>query len=238
MKKTVLVASLGLLLNLTPAYALIPNGDFETGDLTGYTVQENFVDVPSSPFVQNEEVGGGNHAAVLRTGGSSGVTVSTLGQYFGTLPADVQDLVFDVEFVTFNDNPPILTLASAPQFNVFNAVPPDVLTAGLFTDAGNLSPFFAVDGTGFAYDPNVTEVNDLGGGKYHVTTNLALLSGAENSQLYFDLLDQKDNHSSKATIDNIALNSGNQAVAPELASMLLMGAGLAGFGWLRKKKMV
>jgi hypothetical protein len=238
MKKTVLMASLGLLLNLTPAYALIPNGDFETGDLTGYTVQENFADVPSSPFVQNEEVGGGNHAAVLRTGGNAGVTISTLGHYFPTLPADVQDLVFDVEFVTFHENPPILTLASSPQFDIFNAVPPDVLTVSLYTNSGSLSPFFAVDGTGFAFDANVTTVDDLGGGKYQVKTNLASLAGATNSQLYFDLLDQDDNQSSKATIDNIALTNGNQAVAPEPASMLLMGAGLAGFGYLRKKKMV
>lgn len=235
------MASLGLIFNLAPAYALIPNGDFETGNLSGYVSQEDFADVPSSPLVNNVDDGTGNHVGEIKTGFSdTGVTTATLGRIFDTLPADVQDLVFDVKFFdTGFDNPPILTLASAPQFSLLSAVPSDVLTVSFLSDSGNLSPLFALNNSGYSIiDPSLTEVSALSNGYYHVKTNLSGLAGATNSAVYFDLLDEDDNRLSKVNVDNVDLTSGNQAVAPEPASMLLMGAGLAGFGYLRKKKMV
>lgn len=243
MRKTVLLASLGLMLSFTPAYAFIPNGDFETGDLTGYKVQEDFADVPSSPLVKNVDDGTGNHVGEINTGfTSNGVTISTIARDFGTLPADVQDLVFDIQFVDVGpdnpDNPPIFALASSPNFVALESLDPDILGVSLTTDSGNIFNFFKMTSSGYVAPYPDTQVESLSNGFLRVKTNLAGFSGAQNSTLYIDLTDGDDQRLSKVNVDNIDLTTANQAVAPEPASMLLLSSGLLGFGFLRKKKLV
>ena len=239
MRKTVLLASLGLLLNFTPAYALIPNGDFETGDLSGYFEQEDFADVPSSPLVKNVDDGTGNRVGEIFTGfTSNGVTVSTLARDFGTLPADVQDLFFDIKFVDVGpDNPPIFALASSPELFDLEPVSLDRFDVSLLTDSGNLNLIQVNSGGIISFNPSA-QVENLPNGFYRVRTDLSGFSGATNSQLFFDVADEDDQRLSKGLVDNIDLASANQAVAPEPASMLLIGGGLMGFGFLRKKKLV
>lgn len=238
-----IIASLGLLLSFTPAYALIPNGDFETGDLSGYFVQEDFADVPSSPLVKNVDDGTGNRVGEIKTGfASHGVTNASLARDFGTLPPDVQDLFFDVKFFDVGEDapPPILTLASAPQFQAFELIAlPDTLTVSFETGPGNFTSLFSLTQSGYTVsNPSLTQVDTLANGFYRVKTNFSGFAGATNSALYFDLLDDDDQRLSKVNVDNIDLTAANQAVAPEPASMLLIGGGLLGFGYLRRKKLV
>lgn len=237
MRKIVLAAFLGLLLNFTPAFALIPNGDFETGDLTGYSAQEDFADVVSSPLVQNVDDGTGNRVGEINTGfTSNGVTVSSLIRDFGTLPADVQDLFFDVSFIDAGeDNPPIFALAQSPEFQLLEVSDPDFLRVYLGTENGNKF-LLGMDSSSYSLGAGAfTEV--LPNGFLRVRTQIAGFGGT-NSQMYFDLYDGDDQRLSKVQVDNIDFTSKNPAVVPEPASMLLIGSGLMGFGFLRKKKLV
>ena len=241
MKKNILLTTLSLMVIFSsPAFAVnLSNGDFETGDLTGYFVQEDLTDVPSSSLVQNVNDGTGNRVGEILTGfTSNGVTTSTLARDFGTLPSDVQDLVFDVKFFDVGaDNPPIFTLVSSPEFIAFDSVDQDILNVSLQSDAGTLPNFFQLSSSGFIVNNPDTQVANLSNGFYRVTTNVSSLGGSTNNKLYFDLTDEDDLRLSKVHVDNIDLTS-NQAVAPEPASMLLIGSGLLGFGYLRKKKLV
>jgi hypothetical protein len=239
MRKTILMASLGLMLSFTPAFALIPNGDFETGDLTGYRVQEDLADVPSSSLVSNVNDGTGNRVGELNTGFSSnGVSISSLVNDFGTLPADVQDLFFDVKFFDVGtDNPPIFALADSPEFLALEVLDPDMFYVGIGTPDGLAGTnLFKLTASGYTAAPG-TEVEALSNGFYRVKTNVSGLAGS-NRSLFMDLYDGDDQRLSKVHVDNIDLTAANQAVAPEPASMLLIGGGLMGFGYLRKKKLV
>jgi hypothetical protein len=240
MRKTILMASLGLMLSFTPAFALIPNGDFETGDLTNYRVQEDFADVPSSPLVKNVDDGTGNHVGEINTGfTSTGVTTSSLISDFGTLPSDVQDLFFDVQFVDVGpDNPPIFALQSSPEFLVKDDFSADILIVAIGNSDSTIgNNIFSLTSSGYSAAPG-TEVEALSNGYYRVKTNISGLAGTSNQAIFFDLNDNNDQRLSKVNVDNIDLVEANQAVAPEPASMLLIGGGLMGFGFLRKKKLV
>lgn len=239
MRKTILMASLGVLLSVTPAFALIPNGDFETGDLTGYRVQEDYTDVPSSPLVGNVNDGTGNRVGELNTGfTSNGVSISSLINDFGALPADVQDLFFDVKFFDVGeDNPPVFFLADSPEFLALEVLDLDEFSVGVGTPDGSLgNNIFKLTAFGYTAAPG-TEVESLSNGFYRVKTNVSGLAGEDRS-LFMDLYDGDDQRLSKVHVDNIDLTAANQAVAPEPASMLLIGGGLMGFGYLRKKKLI
>ncbi len=244
MRKTVLLAALGLMLSFTPAYALIPNGDFETGDLTGYHSEEDFAPVPSSALVKNVDDGTGNHVGQITTGFTSdGVTTATLAADLGTLPVDVQDLFFDVKFFDVGedktDNPPIFALKTSPNFIALESLDSDLDTLSVsFGNFGTGLPnFFNLTSSGYTADPGI-EVEALSSGFYRVKTNVSGFAGTNNNGLYFDLYDGDDLRLSKVHVDNIDLTTANQAVAPEPASMFLIGSGLLGFGFLRKKKLV
>lgn len=239
-KAIVFAASFILMLGFnSSAHALIPNGDFETGDLIGYRVQEDLADVPSSIFVNNVDDGSGNRVGELITGfTASGVSTTSLINDFGSLPADVQDLFFDVKFFDVGeDNPPIFALESSPEFFALEVVDPDTLYVGIgSTDGLSGINIFQLTSTGYFAAPG-TEVESLSNGFYRVKTNVSGLAPTDNS-LFFDLYDGDDQRLSKVHVDNIDYSAVDKSVVPEPATMLLMSGGLLGFGYLRKKKLV
>lgn len=238
-RPSILTASFILLCGLSSsAHALIPNGDFEQGDLSGYFAQEDFVTVPSSALVNNAALPGGGQVGQIDTGFTDfGVTTATLARDFGTLPADVQDLFFEVRFLDMGeDNPPIIDLESSPEIFALEVLDADQLTVGIGSDANNIPSLFTLNSTGFTAIAG-TEVESLPNGFYRVKTNIASLAGTPDSALYFDLRDGDDQRLSRVQVDNIDI-SVDESVVPEPATMLLMGGGLLGFGYLRKKKIV
>lgn len=222
------------------AYALIPNGDFETGDLSDYKVQEDFSDVASSPLVNNVDDGTGNRVGQIETGFTDfGVSTATLARDFSALPADVQDLFFDVRFIDAGkDAEEILELESSPLLSPLDPLAiHDILDVHYETDKGTLVSFFTLQASGYT-QVGGTEVESLSNGFYHVRTDISGFAGTSQSTLYFDLFDANDQRLSKVQVDNIGISSIEKSVVPEPATMLLMSGGLLGFGYLRKNKLI
>ncbi|MBL8014421.1 MAG: PEP-CTERM sorting domain-containing protein [Candidatus Omnitrophica bacterium] len=242
MRKLILLIGLGVVLSASPAHALIPNGDFEKGNLDGYFVQEDFSDVPSSPLVTAAVVAPGETVGQIDTGYTQyGVTTATLARDFGTLPADVQDLLFDVKFIDQgpDDDGGIFALQAAPELLALEALDPDTLfvSFGSSSNPNALPDFFTLSATGSTNGAG-TQVEALSNGFYRVRTNISSLASSNDNALYFDFRDGDDQRLSRVQVDNIDLTTLNSSVAPEPATMLLMAGGLLGAGFMRKKKIV
>ena len=205
------------------------NGDFETGNLNNWFVQEDFGDVPSSPQAAVVDDGTGNHVGAL-FGTSTGVKTITLGRDIGTMPLSADNLFFD--FRNFDAGPDggISNLSTSSFLDSF--------TISLLTDAGDLNPILTADNTGFTViDPSLTTVNLLANGFYHVNTNVAGLRGADNSKLFFDLSDEIDGRLTNAWIDNLDLSEKSTSAVPEPATFVMFVGGLVGLtrSWRKRK---
>lgn len=203
-----------------------PNGDFETGDLSGYFVQEDFSDVVSSPLANAVDDGTGNHVGELLTGFTgNGVTNITLGRDIGTMPLSSENLFFDFRVFDAGDD-----AGGGSNFI-------DLLTIALLTDSGDLNPIMTADTAGYSViDPSLTSVSLLSNGFYRVNTDVSSFSGANNSRLFFDLFDDDDARLTKAWIDNLDLTlQDGSNVIPEPATLVMMGAGIISMAGLRRK---
>lgn len=202
------------------------NGDFETGDLSGYFVQEDFSDVVSSPLANAVDDGTGNHVGELLTGFTgNGVTNITLGRDIGTMPLSSENLFFDFRVFDAGDD-----AGGGSNFI-------DLLTIALLTDSGDLNPIMTADTAGYSViDPSLTSVSLLSNGFYRVNTDVSSFSGANNSRLFFDLFDDDDARLTKAWIDNLDLTlQDGSNVIPEPATLVMMGAGIISMAGLRRK---
>jgi hypothetical protein len=202
------------------------NGDFETGDLSGYFVQEDFADVGSSPLANAVDDGTGNHVGELLTGFTgNGVTNITLGRDIGTMPLSAENLFFDFRVFDAGDD-----AGGGSNFI-------DLLTIALLTDSGDLNPILTADTAGYSVlDPSLTNVSLLSNGFYRVNTNVSGFGGANNSRLFFDLLDDDDARLTKAWIDNLDLTLQEENnVIPEPATMMMLGAGFLSLISMRRK---
>lgn len=208
------------------AHAFVSNGDFESGDLSGYFVQEDFADVPSSAVVKVIDDGTGNHVGEISGGFTfHNVLVSTLGRDLGTLPPFAKNILFD--FKMFDVGPD-------PQGN---GSFPDVFTASLQTDSGDITHI--VDSTTIANtvgNPAHTQLTLLSNGFYSVKTDISFLQNAKNSKLFFDLLDDDDARLSKVLVDNVSVTSGGSSTAPEPSGLVLYSAGAVALFWFNRKK--
>ncbi len=202
----------------------VVNGEFETGDLTGWTVSAfDEFDTPlaPSPFISVTDVGG-NNVAEFKTGEfADGLFIATLEQSFPiivaepilgfdfTLPAVLPDPTgtgtspfFDSLFVSADNGVDTFDLLLIDQFGAlpdpFGTAPGDV-TLGVPSD-----PFF----------------------DFSFKADLSILAG-ETITLFFDVIQEDDGFQFDPFIDNVQTSSEPTNVIPEPNSVLLLGLGIA-----------
>lgn len=219
----VILVSFGI--GVSPAFALIPNGDFETGDLSGYSVEKMSVPVDSYPTVKNVDDGTGNRVGEVSTGPYvSTERRITLGKDLGPLPADVEALFFDVKFFDLGPETPPGTPGASTN---------DSLFAVLNVDGFNENLFIMTDEI-FLPRPIISS-ETLDNGFYRIRADLSSYAGSSNAKLQLNMNNNDDQYNARFWVDNIDVTTANQTVAPEPSTMLLLGGGLAGM-FLRARK--
>ena len=222
-----------------PAFALIPNGDFETGDLSGYYVQKRGVDVDFFPTVRNVDDGTGNRVGEVASGAYlESERIITLGKNFGALPSDVQDLFFDVKLFDLGpEDQGSLNLAQSPVLNpLASTSTTDYLYAVFVADGQNENLFILDTQTFRNRNPFLVSYQELDNGFLRVKANISQYAGSQNAKLNLYMNNTDDHINSKFQVDNIDLTSSNQAVAPEPSTIFLLGGGLAGMFWRKRNR--
>lgn len=210
--KLIIAICLGSLIWVGSATAnLITNGDFETGDLTGWSKQRDVKVVqigdPGSIFTTDEGMDG-NFAGLSFGNKKKGV----LWQDFDVSGLSKIEISFDWVF-DFSD--------STSKKDVFATVLQDaadkplsiISVEKLKTTGSNGNT-----GTGLWYG-TFTDIFDITG----ITTS--------DARLQFSLTDKNGALYSRAGIDNVVVNP-----VPEPATVLLFGIGLAGLVAVRRRK--
>ncbi|MBN2373260.1 PEP-CTERM sorting domain-containing protein [bacterium] len=188
--------------------AIIINGDFETGDLSGWLTSG-----PGNIFVGAYM---GNHFAQMETGydDNTGAYVTSLYQDF-VIPASPEPIKFDFHFWT-----------SGPDYQYAMFI--DALTASLCTTGGDLIDFLIIDDMGMIIDPLATvTASSIFSGGYHLSLDVSGFAG-NYATLYFDLWDEDDLANSVAKIDNVTANP-----VPEPGTILLFIIGIIGLAGFR-----
>lgn len=217
------------------ASAAIVNGDFETGDFTGWTVSA--IDdlggpIDPTPFLSVANVGG-NYVADFRTGAfSDGLFIATLEQTF-TVDAAAPIVRFDFTLPTVSTDS--TGTGTSPFFDAILVSMDDGIDFYellLVDQFGALAdPFGTAPGTvilGAPSDPSFD---------YGFTANVSTLAN-QNVTLYVDVINEDDGSMATMTADNF--NTGTaHAPVPEPASVavwsLLTMVGVA-YGWRRKRR--
>jgi hypothetical protein len=209
-----------LLLNVS--HASLINGDFSSG-LEGWVTEDDFSSSPSL------SVSAAHGYAILSTQGiSDGAFLISLYQQI-SIPEWAYTLSFDIGF----ENVRADTGGSSGGFVI-----PDFMQVSYLDNLDNdfNRNFLAIDSTS-PYDPDSLEELSLPSFSlydltwYHFSAVISDLAGSSGT-LYFDLWDGDDDWFSMAYVDNVRINP-----VPEPATILLLGAGLAGLGgFVRKKK--
>ena len=193
---------------------LITNGDFETGDLMGWT-SVGAVDVvnlstPSLPGWAASAQGMDDYFALLGWGTGSGT--SSLSQEFKVSKATSLTLAFDYAFDFLDFNPwnddTFVALTSVTGDRVATVTMLDLQSSCIGADYGHYEETFALN-PAWALDADMSfTLHEVGG----------LFSGGTLAL---------------AGIDNV---SATTAPVPEPATMLLLGSGLIGLAGLGRKK--
>ena len=197
---------------VTPqAQATILNGDFETGNLEGWTMQENYMEVSNSNLVDCTPFGDEGYVATLLTGYTDyGVYVSSLLQENLTIADLAFELVFDYRIADIGPDPG----GGGGGFL-------DQLSVSFLSDKGNIDPLLAVDMDGITLEPlYVKSTENIGGGFVRVVTDISLFAGASNTSIIFDLYDENDGRLTRVDVDNVNI------IIPEPASILFTILGI------------
>jgi hypothetical protein len=224
--RTKLLASLTLLAvltPLTPAQAVVMNGDFSDPiDLNYWTTEDLYSDLSSAiPSASVSEV---SEEADLQTQGYASahpfVEIVSLWQAV-SIPADAGIVSFDIAFAQG------MVDAGGAGMGFLDALFVSYFDDLDLTGAHDLF-FLGVDDIGF-FDPNdpfgpppVPDGFDPGTGLYSFSFDISPAAG-RTGILVFDLLDDDDGYFSSARVDNVWIGS-----APEPGTWLLLTAGLAG----------
>ena len=202
----------------------ITNGDFETGDLDSWAT-DGPGDSPADIYVGIDS-GTGSNVAIMETGydPDSGEYMTSLYQDF-VIPLEPLLLTFDFSFRTFGipEGDPGWTTDPDPYFI-------DGLIVSLDIHGGDFIDLLIVDDTQMRLDPLSSLSSPGAGGFYTLSTDVSSYAG-EEATIFFDLLDEDDNHTSTAMIDNVSSNP-----IPEPGTILLVLTGLGGIGVLRRAR--
>ena len=196
---------------------LITNGDFETGDLSGWQTNGD-VRVAQAGVIANIQ-GMDNNYALLGFGITDGN--STLRQDFEVTGADEITISFDWAFDYWDNSASaddtFLSFVRQDDTPAYRITLLDLQTNG--------TGFFDVD-AGIAY------------GSFERTYDISHYT-AEEARLIFRLKEETDSNlftgtASVAGIDNVVITASS---VPEPSSVALLSLGLAGIGLARRKKL-
>jgi len=224
-----LLATLLLGAALPAAAVSLTNGDFESGDLTGYfTEDDTFLPNPAITVAADPVTH--NHFASLDTASHTSF-FNTLGQDL-TLPPSPSLLSFDFGFSTAGDGSTDAGMGFPDSFAVSLVTAANFLDILVVDEAGGVVPDPGGSLT-VAYDPTIAIAGfaPLAGGASALSGSITLLLPAsvlgDDATLFFDLFDEEDGHRSVAAVDNIALQAAPAPAVPEPATGLLLTVGLA-----------
>lgn len=207
-----------------PVHAIPINGDF-LSDLSGWNLQEDLVNSPSSTLI----VADNGHAKLSTAGIETGPYQISLLQWL-EIPDLAATLSFDLKFErTTTDDTPI----GFPLPDFFQA---SYMDDDDSSDVNN-PLWLGVDCTG-PYDPNTFDsisLMTLPDGWFRFTTDITPLAGRTGT-LSFDLWDGDDGYFSTAWIDHVVIDEGQPSPVPEPGTLLLLGWGLAAMGFLGRSR--
>lgn len=199
---------------VSPSFASIQNGDFQTGVLDHWVIQEDYIGKSTSELVKCDEIEISQFAGSLVTGYNQyGIYVVSLIQENLVIPHNALEVVFDYKLTDLGND------ISSGQ-SAFN----DQLSVSLLSSKGDIGPILAVDKQGSTLTSEVIGITALDNGFFRVHTDIRTLASAANTSIIFDLYDEDDGRLTRVNIDNVAF------IVPEptsLISLLLGGIALA-----------
>lgn len=202
------------------ASAEFVNGDFETGDLTGWTASA----IGGSPLI-SVVMPATNHFAEFETGDfATGPFISTLEQ---TITVDPSKPLLSFDFTLPTTTADATGIGASPFLDGFFVS----ATAG-----GSFFDLLLVDQFGALADPFGTAPSAVrlgapsaSGFDFGLTADLSSLA-TQSVTILFDVINEDDGFESTFALDNVQF-SGSGGVVPEPSTIVLWGLGVVGFGF-------
>ena len=200
---------------VSSSFASIQNGNFQTGSLDYWQIQEDYSEKSASELVKCAEIEISEFAGSLVTGYNQyDIYVVSLVQEDLVIPENALTMVFDYQLIDLGVD---MTSGQSP----FD----DQLSVSLLSSHGDIDPILSVDKQGSTLAPEILGITVLENGFFRVQTDISTLAGSTDTSIIFDLYDEDDGHLTQAYIDNIAF------IVPEpasIVSLLIGGLVLAG----------
>ena len=198
----------------------VVNGDFSTGDLSGWLASSDsgtIPQVPITPIVSVVGTGNGS-AAELSTGDfDTGPFISTLEQTF-TVSATQPVLGFDVSFSSVADSTGSGNGFFGDAFVAVIQAGVEFFDIALVDDTGvQVDPFGSAPGSVSVDSPQNASLS------VRVLADLTPIAG-QTVTLFFDIVSEDDGRRSTAVVDNVGFPGGNTVVSePATLALILTG---------------